>query len=384
MKPVIISLYPIEKSIPNYNQFIEEFEIVYYNLSTTENFINDMKNEPFNKAIAIFGSYPGFKPLNGLIDHKLIDSLPKNLKIISLCSVGFDGYDLNYLKFKNIKLSNVPVNKLIAMDVADCALWHVLSGIRKFNNWDQFIKLNSFNSINSNTLEVRDKVRNNYINNSNNKLSGFAFGHVFHGNPITSCYNKNCLVLGYGLIGKCVVDRMFVLGMNINVLVNDKLKYINDNDKNIDNNKINFFSSNVENDLNLATKSIDIIIVCLPGGDKTFHCINKKILDNINNNSIIVNIGRGTCINNNDLKIAIENGKISHVGLDVFENEPTIENYFLDESSINENSNSFFTSSITPHLGSSTLNVLQYSTYQCIQNLIDGLKTGNFLNVVNN
>lgn len=376
MKPVIISLYPIEKSIPNYNQFIEAFEIVYYNLSTTENFINDMKNEPFNKAVAIFGSYPGFRPLNGLTDHKLIDSLPKNLKIISLCSAGFDGYDLDYLKSKNIKLSNIPVNKLIAMDVADCALWHVLSGIRKFNNWDQFIKSNS---INSNTLKVRDTVRNNYVN-INNKLSGFAFGHIYHGNPITSCSNKNCLVLGYGLIGKSVVDRMLVLGMNVNVLVNDKLKY----NANTNNGKIKFFSSNIENDINIATKSIDIIIVCLPGGDKTFHCINKKIFDNINNNSIIVNIGRGTCINNNDLKIAIENGKIAHVGLDVFENEPIIEDYFLNESSINENSNIFFTSSITPHLGSSTLNVIQYSTYQCIQNLIDGLKTGNFINIVNN
>lgn len=378
MKKVIIALHPIEKGIPNYNELIESFEIVNYSLTTPEKFEIDMKLKPYNEAVAIFGSYPGFKPFNGLIDHKIIDSLPSNLEIIGLCSAGFDGYDLSYLKLKNIKLCNVPVNKLIAMDVADCALWHVLSGIRKFNSWDKYIKNDSLNNSNDNnnshTLKIRDIVRNNYVIDSE-KEKGFAFGHIYHGTSTRSSLTKKCLILGYGLIGKSVVDRMSVLGMEINVLVRDKSKY---NDS-----RVNFYSSKLDSDILKASSGIDVIIICLPGGSETYHCVNKKILDNLNENSIIVNIGRGSCIDVEALRTAIESGKVSHVGLDVFDKEPVIENYYLDESYINENSNKFFTSTITPHLGSSTLDTLECATYECIKNIINGLNTGEYSNIVN-
>lgn len=181
------------------------------------------------------------------------------------------------------------------------------------------------------------------------------------------------------MIGKAVVDRMLVLGMNVHVIVRDMSKYTANGDVH----DVNFHSSLDESQFQNAMKGADVIIVCLPGGKHTLNCINKSTFNIINDNSIIINIGRGSCINTKDLQSAIDDGKVSHAGLDVFPNEPTIENYWLDESLVNNKSNNFFTTSITPHLGSGTLNVYQYASYTCIENIINGLQNNDFINVVN-
>jgi lactate dehydrogenase-like 2-hydroxyacid dehydrogenase len=371
-KPTIISLFPIQETISSYNYLVENFNIVTYSLTTKTALINDMKNDPYVKALAIFGSYPGFNSIGGLNDEDLIDSLPPNLKVIGLCSAGYDGYNLSYLNEKGIRLCNVPVDYHVGMDVADCALWHVLSGVRKFSSWDNKIH-NSIN-IDQHTLKIRDEVRNEF---SNEKEAGFAFGHMFHGQPIKRSGGRKCVVFGYGLIGKFVVERMLTIGMNVHVLVRNPSKYSKMEQK------IKFYSSSIQEEIDEATLNADVLIICLPGGKETNHIINTHMLENVNNNSIIVNVGRGSCIDTVALKRAIEIGKVSHVGLDVFPNEPIIENYWFNETLINEKSNDFFTSTITPHLGSGTLNTLEYATEECISNLIKAIENNEYINIVN-
>lgn len=377
MKPSILALFPIQPTINNYNHLLENFDIIYYTLTTRENFINDIKSDKLNKIQAIFGSYPGFKSIGGLNDVEIINSLPNSLKIISLSSAGYDGYDLQLLKDKNIKLTNVPVDDYVAMDVADCALWHVLSGIRKFNSFDNYIKSNTNDA---NTLIVRDQIRNVNIINDNEKHKGFAFGHVYHNNSITRCSKKKCVIFGYGLIGKLVSQRMKTIGMDVNIVVRDKSKYVSHSDNN-DNDKL--YSSNSKTELTNAVSNANVIIICLPGGSHTENIINKEIFQLINDNSIIVNIGRGSCINTQDLKDAINSKKISHIGLDVFPNEPIIENYWFNDQSINQTSNNFYTSSITPHLGSATLETFEFATETSISDIINVIENDTFNHVVN-
>lgn len=375
-KPTVIALYQIQPTISNYAYFLDNFNVVYYTLSTTEQFKADMQREPYKSALAIYGSYPGFAPVGGLHDKTVIDSLPPNLKIIGLCSAGYDGYDLTYLARRNIKVCNVPVDDEVAMDVADVALWHVLSGVRKLNNWDHKIHNSSSDQ---HTLKIRDEIRNEFITEEDDKESGFAFGHIFHGHPVRRASRKTCVVYGYGLIGKQVVKRMLAIDMRVNVLVKDKSKHSTNNTDP----RISIYSSSIEADLLIATKNADVLVICLPGGKETNNIVSTETFQNISNDSIIVNVGRGSCVDTEALKVAIKSSKISHVGLDVFPNEPIIENYWFNETSTNKTSNKFFTSSITPHLGSSTLDTFEFASYSCIANIITALESNKFANVVN-
>lgn len=359
MKPVIIELYDKGDNLPNKEELESKYEVIRYHVTTKEKFFEDIQHQPLNEAVAIFAGYPGFKAVGGLHEHSLIDFLPSTLKVIGLCSAGMDGLDVAYLNAKGIQVTNVPVDEHIAMDVADCALWHVLNGVRKFNYWDHLLK-NA--GVDGHTLEIRENVRNHY---TDKKASGFAFGHLFHGKEVRRSHNRKCVVLGYGLIGKQVVNRMLVIGMDINVVVRNPEKYQTES-----NPRITIYSSK---DLVNATKGADVIVICLPGCKETNDIINEEIFHNLNDNAIIVNVGRGSCIDTKALQNAIESGKVAHTGLDVFPNEPIVERYWLDEHSIN-NKNPFFTSSITPHLGSSTSETLDYANYSCVETILSILQ----------
>lgn len=371
-KPVIIALYGIPEEIENYEYLHNNYNVVHYTLSNVENLEKDMRKKPYCEAVAIYGSYPGFLPL-GFMDSKLIDMLPKNLKVIGLSSVGFDGYDLKYLNDKKIKLCNGPVDNFVAMDVADTALWHVLSGIRKYNSWDRLSRNESYDH---NTLKIRGLVRNEFCNNEISKEKGFAFGHRFHGDSICRPSNMKCTVLGYGLIGKEVVNRLLVLGMKVNVVVRNKDKYIDNLHKGV-----KLFTNN---EILEAIEGCNLLIICLPGGKETYQIVNEEVLSKMVKNSILVNVGRGSCIDIEGLKKSIDSNKISHLGLDVFNKEPTMEKYLLDETEINLTTNPFFTTSITPHIGSSTEETLIHASFENLKNIMNGLETGEFINVVNN
>ena len=377
-KPIIIALFPIQPTISNFSYLNENFTVINYSLSTRDAFIKDIQTEPYSAASAIFGSYPGFASIGGLKDKVIIDALPASLKIIGLSSAGFDGYTLQLLADRGIKLCNVPVDIGVGMDVADCALWHVLSGIRKFNNWDRVMH-NTPNAEDQHTLKVRDSVRNESVKDESAKEHGFAFGHMFHGNPITRVSKKKCAMFGYGLIGKLVVKRMLTIGLDVHVLVRDKQSY-----KDVaDGDGVTIYSSQDQQDVLAATKDANVIIVCLPGGPQTQNIVNSKILQNVSDDSVIVNVGRGSCIDTEALKSAIETGKISHVGLDVFPSEPVVERYWFDEHALNSTSNPYFTSSLTPHLGSATIDTFEFATEANIRNIINAIENDTYSNAVN-
>ncbi|TID25581.1 hypothetical protein CANINC_002881 [Pichia inconspicua] len=355
-KQSIIALYKIQDSIPSYNELIEKYTIIPYQLTTKEKFINDMKMKPYSDAVAIYGSFPCLNPIGGLLDKQIISALPQNLKIIGISSAGYDAYDLDELAKNGIKLTNVPVSKEAAMDVADTALWHVISGCRKFTYWDK--KTRDIND----TLKVRDIVRNEDVND---KEVGFAFGHVVSGIPVRRISNRKAIVLGYGLIGQFLVERLKSLNMNVNIIVTNKEKYKTSKDYE------NIFNVT---DLPEIAENTDVIVVCLPGGSNTKHIINENIINKLNPQSIIVNIGRGSCIDHQALKKAVEINHIGHVGLDVFDTEPHIEEFWTQNLK---------QCTLTPHLGSATFETFEFATDVNIKNIMSILEGKECENILN-
>ena len=95
--------------------------------------------------------------------------------------------------------------------------------------------------------------------------------------------------------------------------------------------------------MGLAEKS-DVLVVCCPATPETFHLVNADILKALGPDGYLVNIARGTVVDEKALVAALQAGTIAGAGLDVFEDEPNplpellaMDNVFL-----------------TPHLGSGT------------------------------
>jgi D-3-phosphoglycerate dehydrogenase len=87
-------------------------------------------------------------------------------------------------------------------------------------------------------------------------------------------------------------------------------------------------------------KTSDFITMHVPGGK----VITKKEIASMKNGVILVNAARGGVIDENDLIEGLNSGKIAHVSLDVFENEPTPNTAILTHPKI----------SLTPHIGAAT------------------------------
>jgi len=147
-------------------------------------------------------------------------------------------------------------------------------------------------------------------------------------------YGKTILILGVGEIGKRVafIAKAFgckTIGIKRNV---EKIKYLDE-----------IYSIK---DLNKQLPKADYIILCLPSTSKTENIISEPQLKLMKSSAILINIGRGTAINDNDLIHALKSKQIAGAALDVFRQEPlpsTNPFYSLDNILI------------TPHHSGSTL-----------------------------
>lgn len=229
------------------------------------------KNINFNKyqAIVVTGGYN--------TDSNFLKKI-NNLRIVSVFGVGYDGVDLNYCKKNNIVVTNTP--KVLTNDVADLALGLMINLSRKIYDSHKFI------------------VENKWVKK--------PF-------PLTRSLSKKVVgIVGLGDIGKAFSKRAKSLSMEV--------VYTGPNKK-----KSNFkFYKN----LNEMVKKVDYLILTCIGGKSTKNLINKKILKSMKRSSMIINVSRGSVINQDELIYSLENEKIAGAALDVFDNEPKINNKF--------------------------------------------------------
>ena len=218
----------------------------------------------------------------------------KNLKIISVFGVGYDGIDIRFCEKKNITVTNTP--KILTNDVADLAVCLIIGISRNV--------VNGHNHVISN-LWPKKQIR----------LS-------------SSLTRKSVGIVGMGEIGKAIAKRAVSLSMSIN--------YFGPNKKN---NKFGYIK-NLEKLANIS----DYLVVTCKGGKETNKIISKKVINSMKENSFLINISRGSVIDENALLSALENKKIRGAALDVFKNEPNINIRFKKLDNV----------FLSPHHGSGT------------------------------
>lgn len=368
-KPVIITFVQVPETIPSYSYLSERFTLVPLAISTEEEMFQKMETSPYNQAVAIYGSYPGFFMFGGLHKRELIDRLPPSLKVIGLCSAGYGGYDLSYLRERGVRLCHVPTGSAQS-DAADCVMWHVLSGIRKFGVWNNLI-VKEVQETGVSSVKIRSKV-----DPENNGGSKFSFGHVLGSHVAKRPSTMDAVILGYGGIGKESAKRLSAIGMRVSGVVRSIDNYKSGEDH--EGNAIDVLGTRLWTIDNVkdACRGKDVVVLCLPGNENTNGIFNKEIINVLNNGAIVVNVGRGSLINDADLKEACLAGQISHVGLDVYSTEPKIDPFWADHDGD-------FSTSLTPHIAVCTQESYLEACETCVSNIVAGIETDVWKHVVN-
>lgn len=244
------------------------------------------QHAPRVRGLATFGP-------NGA-DAKLMDALPR-LEIISNFGVGVDAIDLAAAKQRGIIVTNTP--DVLNECVADTAMALVLNTLRKFPQSEGYLRCGHW------------ATRGAY--------------------PLaTSLGGKTLGILGLGRIGEAIAKRAAAFGM--------KIRYHNRNKKNV--------PYAYDPDVVALAKNSDVLLVATPGGAKTHKIVNAKVLDALGTGGYVVNIARGSVIDEPALLRYLKEKKIAGAGLDVFDNEPGIsQEWFTVENAV-----------LLPHVGSAT------------------------------
>ena len=119
-------------------------------------------------------------------------------------------------------------------------------------------------------------------------------------------------------------------------------------------------------------KYVDYLVVTCIGGEETKKIINKDILNNMKKSSYLINISRGTVIDEKALLYSLKNKKIKGAALDVFLNEPKINSFFKKLDNV----------ILHPHHGSGTIETRKAMAELSCLNLINFFKNGKPLHSV--
>jgi lactate dehydrogenase-like 2-hydroxyacid dehydrogenase len=174
---------------------------------------------------------------------------------------------------------------------------------------------------------------------------------------LTTKLGGQCVgILGLGRIGKAIAQRVTALGMRV--------AYTGRGRQDV---PYRFVPTLAE----LAAEA-DFLVVACPGGDATRHLVDAKILAALGAKGTLVNIARGSIVDDDALIAALRSGTIKGAGLDVFTDEPRIPEGLLGLPNV----------VVLPHVGSATAQTRKAMGDLCKANLDAWFRTGKVLTLV--
>ncbi len=239
----------------------------------------------------------------------LIDACP-TLKLIGRGGVGMDNIDGDHAKEKGIHVINTPGAS--SQSVSELVFAHLFGGVRYLYDANRNMPLEGDSGF--------KKLKKSYANGG--ELRGKTLG-----------------IVGFGRIGQEVAK--IALGIGMKVLFTDHHNGTQEVEINFfDGQKVLFTLQN--NKLEEVLKVSDFITLHVPA--QKGYVIGKAEIDLMKNGVGIINASRGGTLDEVALVDALESGKVSFAGLDVFESEPNPEIRILMHPNI----------SLTPHIGAAT------------------------------
>ena len=244
------------------------------------------------------------------VRKEVIDACP-NLKLIGRGGVGMDNIDVAYAREKGITVINTPASS--SQSVAELVMGHLFS-------------LSRF---------LQDSFKNMESGDFSSLKKKYAKGIELRGKTIG--------IIGFGRIGQSLAS--YALGAGMDVIAVDqfttpaKISVPIGLNNNID------VEITPTTDLQSVLGKLDYISLHVPKQADGSAVITASEFSKMKKGVLIVNASRGGVIDENDLLVALEEGVISGIALDVYENEPNPRKDLLNHPKI----------ACTPHIGAATL-----------------------------
>ena len=225
---------------------------------------------------------------------ELMDKLPK-LEIIANFGVGYDSIDTKAAKQRNIRVTNTP--NVLNDAMAEITIGLMVSLARRLPQADQYVR--------------------------QGKWPGGAF-------PLQSELNGKTLgILGLGRIGKEIATR--ATAMRMRVVYHGRHKQPNE--------PYVYYDKLAD-----MARDADWLVLIAPGGKSTDKIVNREVLEALGPDGYLVNMGRGTLVDEPVLVEMLQSGGIKGAALDVFENEPKVPEILFGLDNV----------VLSPHQGSAT------------------------------
>lgn len=299
-KPTILALMSL---LPEQMAWLEDnFNVVkLYKEANPEGVLQTVKDD-VQGVIAM---------MNNPVRENLIAALP-NLEIISLYSVGYDNVDLDAAAARHITVTNTP--DLVTDDTADTGVALLLAVSRRIVEMDAFVRVGRW----------QNAVR------------------VPLGNALK---NKKAGIVGLGRIGQAIAWRLTAFDMNIS--------YYGKTEK-------PDFAYRYYDDLIRMASDVDYLILSCPGGEATYHLIDRDVLAALGEKGFLINVARGSVVDEAALVESLHNKVIAGAGLDVYENEPDVPQELKSMDNV----------VLLPHIGTATVETRSAMGELVVDNLL--------------
>jgi len=234
------------------------------------------------------------------------------LEFVSSFGVGYDNIDIKYAIEHNITVSNTP--EVLNEEVADTALGLLLCTVREFPKAERFLRAGQW-------MQAQYPL-------SKATLRDRTVGMV-----------------GMGRIGRAIARRLEGFGV-----------------------PVVYHSRNPQSGVDYRhypklidmARDVDTLILITPGGPSTRHLVNAEVLAALGPKGIVINMSRGTVVDDAALIKALKERTIYAAGLDVFVNEPEVPKEYLELDN----------AVLFPHLGSSSVYTRQKMEQLVVDNLL--------------
>ena len=246
----------------------------------------------------------------------LMDHVP-DLKLILNFGVGYDGVDVAEATRRRVKVVNTPA--VLNDCVADMALAMTLSARRHVPQADRYARAG------------RWPVEGDYQYTLN-------------------VHSTKVGILGMGRIGMEIADRCKAFKMDISYHQRNRRDDV---------------PYTYYDDLTSMARDVEILIAIIPGGDATRGLISEAVMEALGASGLLVNIARGTVVDNDALARCLKDGRLGGAAVDVYPDEPNIPPALLE---ITENL------TLTPHMASGThytRNAMGMVLYDNLQAMIE-------------
>jgi lactate dehydrogenase-like 2-hydroxyacid dehydrogenase len=244
------------------------------------------------------------------VDAAMMARMPR-LEIVSTFGVGYDHIDAAFAGQHGVVVTNTP--DVLTEEVADTAVGLLLCTAREFGQAERFVRAGKW-------LE--------------------------RGYPLSKATLRNRTVgmVGLGRIGKAIARRLD--GMAVPVVYHARREACDVSYR--------YYASLIE-----MARAADVLMVIVPGGPATRNLINREVLEALGPDGILINMARGSVVDERSLIKALQDKTIMTAGLDVYANEPEVPAELLAMEHV----------VLFPHLGSASV----YTRTQMDQLVVDNL-----------